>query len=87
MAYSTNDPIYPIETTPENPPVVPDKHTLADPSHPMWKLLRLIVVATVILIFFLTMYKSPLEMKDILLILTTLIGLGGFDQAKAMVTR
>jgi hypothetical protein len=60
---------------------------LGDPAHPLWKIIRLAVVGGILIACCSTMYRSGFDTKDIMLIATTLLGLGGFDQFKSMVTK
>ena len=60
---------------------------LSDPAHPVWKIIRLVVVGVIIGIYCATQYKNGFDAKDVGLILSTLFGVGGFDQAKALVTK
>lgn len=61
--------------------------TLPDAKHPAWKVARLAIVCVTLLVFFGTIYKSPIESKDLITILGTLVALSGFDISKAMVTK
>jgi hypothetical protein len=60
---------------------------LSDPAHPVWKIIRLVVVGVIIGIYCATQYKNGFDAKDVGLILSALLGVGGFDQAKALVTK
>jgi hypothetical protein len=58
-----------------------------DPSHPFWKILRLAVVGIILVVSCSVLYKNGFDQKDIIMIAMTLLGLGGYDQVKAMVTK
>jgi hypothetical protein len=60
---------------------------LSDPSHPLWKIIRLAVVGTIMIVCCSVLYKNGFSQTDIMTIAMTLLGLGGFDQLKAMVTK
>lgn len=59
---------------------------LADPAHPLWKLLRVVVVLIVMLIVFQFSYQHGLGLVDIIPILTILATVAGFDITKATIT-
>lgn len=61
--------------------------SLHDPKHPAWKVARLAIVCVTMLVLLSSgvLYRSNLEVKDLILILTTLVSLGGFDVAKSYV--
>ena len=60
---------------------------LNDPAHPLWKLLRLVVLLVACMVTFHFGYQSGLVYKDIIPIITLLLTIGGFDIAKAVVTK
>ena len=57
-----------------------------DPSHPLWKLLRLVIVGGLML-GFLALNYNRLDGRDAMTIFGTLAGLLGYDVLKAKVTR
>lgn len=57
-----------------------------DPSHPIWKLLRLVIVGGLML-GFLALNYNRLDSRDTMTIFGTLAGLLGFDALKAKLTR
>lgn len=59
---------------------------LADPAHPLWKFLRVVVVLIVMLIVFQFSYQHGLGLVDIIPILTILATVAGFDITKATIT-
>ena len=60
---------------------------LHDPSHPAWKLLRLAIIGVIVIAYCATQYKNPINMTDIGLLVTLLLSVGGFDKAKAVLTK
>ena len=56
------------------------------PDHPVWKLLRLVVVCVTLVILCSVLYKNGFDKKDIVMIGTTLLALAGYDQAKSVLT-
>lgn len=60
---------------------------LSAPDHPIWKILRLAVAGVIVGVYCATQYKNGFDEKDVGLILSILVGVGGFDQAKAFVTK
>ena len=58
---------------------------LADPDHPIWKLLGYVVVGIVLTILCATMYRNGYDPKDLLLLLGVIGGMLGFDVGKAKV--
>lgn len=58
-----------------------------DPSHPAWKLLRLVIVGVIVVGYCATQYKNPINMADIGLLVTLLLSVGGYDKAKAVLTK
>ena len=59
---------------------------LSDPAHPLWKIIRLLVVCVAILVVFQIGYSHGLGSVDIMPIVTILATLAGFDQLKSVVT-
>jgi hypothetical protein len=59
---------------------------MPDAKHPVWKIARLAIVCTTLLLFFAFGYSSPIESKDVMTIIGTLLALGGFDISKAIAT-
>ena len=57
-----------------------------DPKHPLWKLARLVVVA-LILIGCLAFVYAGLDKRDIITVISVLVGLGGFDWLKSSVAK
>lgn len=55
-------------------------------NHPVWKLIRLVVVGTILLGCLAFVYAG-LDKRDALTLIATLAGLGGFDMAKAVITK
>lgn len=55
-------------------------------NHPVWKLLRYIVVGTILIVGCSTLYRSGFDPKDVVLIVTTVAGLAGYDQIKKKAT-
>lgn len=55
-------------------------------SHPIWKIIRLAVVG-MILLAMLALGYNRFDERDVITILATLGGLGGFDFAKSAVTK
>lgn len=55
-------------------------------NHPVWKLARLIVVG-VILLGCLAFVYAGLDQRDLITLIATLAGLGGYDLLKAKVTK
>jgi hypothetical protein len=60
---------------------------LSKPDHPLWKILRLIVVGAILVVCCSVFYNNGFDRKDIVMIAMTLLGLGGYDQAKSVLTR
>ena len=56
-----------------------------DPAHPVWRLLRLVVVGA-LLLGFLALNYNRLDSRDTTTILGVLLGLCGFDAVKQQVT-
>lgn len=54
---------------------------LENPRHPLWKLLRMFLVGTFMLVS-LWMYYDRLDNRDFMTILTVVSGLLGYDVAK-----
>jgi len=63
--------------------------TIPAADHPVWKLLRLVVVGVVMFGIFYSkiVYKSDIELKDYIAIFFTLCSLAGFDVAKYRLTK
>ncbi len=59
---------------------------IADPSHPIWKIIRYAVVSITLIVLCATLYKNGFDKKDIVLIASTLVSLAGYDQLKARMT-
>jgi hypothetical protein len=59
---------------------------LTDPAHPVWKIIRLIIVGIFLLLLLQFNYNSGLEGKDLVTIFITLCGLAGFDALKKQIT-
>ena len=57
---------------------------LADPNHPIWKLLRYLVVGIVLTILCATLYQSGYDPKDILLLIGAIGSMIGFDVGKGL---
>lgn len=53
--------------------------TLSNPKHPIWPIVRYSVVASTMIILCNTLYKNGFDPKDLVLILSTLASLAGFD--------
>ena len=60
---------------------------LLDSGHPIWKIIRLAVVGSVLTICCSWMYKNGFDKKDIVTIAVSLLTLSGFDQIKAALTK
>jgi hypothetical protein len=60
--------------------------TLPAADHPIWKIIRLAVVGVIMAVLCSFLYKNGFDKKDIILIVMTLMGLGGFDVAKMKLT-
>jgi hypothetical protein len=56
-------------------------------DHPVYKIIRLAVVGTIMTVLCMFLYKNGFDKKDIVLIAMTLLGLGGFDVAKMQLTK
>jgi hypothetical protein len=56
---------------------------------PVWPIVRLFVVGLLMLGMFTVagIYKTPLAIPDVILMITTLLGLAGFDVTKAFMVR
>jgi hypothetical protein len=50
-----------------------------DPKHPMWPLLRYIVLATTMTVLCSTLYNNKFDPKDLILIISTLASLAGVN--------
>lgn len=61
--------------------------TIPNEHHPIWRIIRYAVVGLVMTLLCATLYKSGFDSKDIVLILTTIAGLAGFDKIKTEMTR
>ena len=59
--------------------------TLPAADHPIWKIIRLVIVGIVMFGIFYSkiVYKSDIELKDYFTIFFTLCALAGFDVGKA----
>jgi hypothetical protein len=55
-------------------------------DHPIWKIIRYAVVGIVMTVLCATLYKNGFDSKDMVLIITTIAGLAGFDQVKQKAT-
>lgn len=55
---------------------------LADPTHPIWKSARLLVIGIIVVVYCATQYKNPINGTDIGLLIAALAGVGSFDQLK-----
>ena len=64
--------------------VLPKSFT--NPKHPLWKLARLLTVAA-ILVACLAFVYAGLDKRDIITVIATLAGLGGFDWLKSSVAK
>lgn len=60
---------------------------LADPTHPIWKVLRLAVVGALIIVGTVFFAQNGFDTGQLMTLIMALVGLGGFDQGKAMVTK
>jgi hypothetical protein len=60
---------------------------IPESDHPIWKIIRYAVVGGVMTVLCATLYRNGFDPKDIVLILTTLSGLAGYDQIKAKITK
>ncbi len=60
---------------------------MMDANHPAWRIIRYAVVSGTMIILCSTLYKNGFDHKDIVLIVTTLLGLAGFDQVKTNMTK
>ena len=56
-------------------------------NHPIWRILRLAVVGAIMFVLCATMYRHGFDQKDVILILTTIGGLAGYDKIKNEVTK
>lgn len=52
---------------------------LHDPKHPIWPLLKYIVLATTMIVMCSTLYKNGFDPKDLILIISTLASLAGVN--------
>jgi len=59
---------------------------LADPKHPIWLTIRYVVVGVVMIVLCSTLYKNGFDSKDVVLIVTTIASLAGFDSIKTRMT-
>lgn len=59
--------------------------SIHDPKHPVWSIIRTVVVGGTMIGLCATMYKNGFDPKDIILIATTLASLAGFDVVKTVV--
>ncbi len=59
--------------------------SIHDPKHPIWPLLRTIVISGTMIGLCATLYKNGLDPKDLVLLASTLVSLAGFDVVKARV--
>jgi hypothetical protein len=59
--------------------------SIHDPRHPVWPIIRYSVVAGTMIGLCATLYKNGFDPKDIILIVTTLASLAGFDVLKTRV--
>jgi hypothetical protein len=50
-----------------------------DPKHPMWPLLRYVVLATTMTVLCSTLYNNKFDPKDLILIISTLASLAGVN--------
>lgn len=55
-------------------------------DHPVWKLLRLVVIGVIFIAGASLAYKNPASKADVLPLLSLLLGVGGFDQIKKQLT-
>lgn len=60
---------------------------MKDPAHPIWKLLRLIVVGIILTVMLEINYRHGLVPKDLGTIITVLAGTGLFDFLKKRLTK
>ena len=60
--------------------------SIHDPKHPICPLLRTIVVGGTMIGLCATLYKNGFDPKDLVLIITTLASLAGFDVVKLRAT-
>ena len=56
-----------------------------DPKHPIWPIIRTVVVGGTMIGLCATLYKNGFDPKDLVLIITTLASLAGFDALKTKV--
>jgi len=59
--------------------------SIHDPKHPMWPIIRMVVVSGTMITVCATLYKNGLDPKDLILLATTLASLAVFDVVKARV--
>jgi hypothetical protein len=57
------------------------------PDHPVWCILRLIVIGVIFIAGASLAYKNPASNADVLPLLSLLLGVGGFDQLKKQLTK
>jgi hypothetical protein len=50
-----------------------------DPKHPMWPLLRYVVLAVTMTVLCSTLYNNKFDPKDLILIISTLASLAGVN--------
>jgi len=60
---------------------------LSDPGHHFWKVIRLVVVGVMFLICASLLYNNSIAKADFMSLVLILLGLAGYDQAKASLTR
>lgn len=59
---------------------------LAKPDHPIWKLVRMLVIGLLAFLF-LSFNYDRFDNRDLITILGLVLGVGGFDQLKAQLTK
>ena len=62
------------------------RSSLSQPDHPVWKLLRMIVVGGFVLAS-LWLFYDRLDNRDVLTILTAMAGVFGYDMTKSAMTK
>lgn len=59
--------------------------SIHDPKHPVWPIIRTLVVGGTMIGLCSVLYKNGFDPKDLILIITTLASLAGFDVLKLKV--
>jgi|694.fasta_scaffold68922_5 hypothetical protein len=59
--------------------------SIHDPKHPVWPIIRYVVVGGTMIAICSTLYKNGFDPKDLVLIITTLASIAGFDIFKTRV--